>query len=96
MLRMPTLKLSVKTYGGEVGNKNTVSLFSLIAHKYLVEKQLSPEGLPEFKEQLYRIWFVLYARRGTSRPDSSGFEHVFVGETRGGRTVIGFHNWIQL
>lgn len=30
------------------------------------------------------------------RPDSSGFEHVFVGETRGGRTVIGFHNWIQL
>lgn len=31
-----------------------------------------------------------------ARPDSSGFEHVFVGETRGGRTVIGFHNWIQL
>lgn len=31
-----------------------------------------------------------------TRPDSSGFEHVFVGETRGGRTVIGFHNWIQL
>ena len=30
------------------------------------------------------------------RPDSSGFEHVFVGETRGRRTVIGFHNWIQL
>lgn len=31
-----------------------------------------------------------------TRPDSSGFEHVFVGETRGRRTVIGFHNWIQL
>lgn len=31
-----------------------------------------------------------------SSPDSSGFEHVFVGETRGRRTVIGFHNWIQL
>lgn len=32
----------------------------------------------------------------STRPDSSGFEHVFVGETRGRRTVIGFHNWIQL
>ncbi|XP_051955816.1 uridylate-specific endoribonuclease B-like [Xyrauchen texanus] len=34
--------------------------------------------------------------RHVGRPDSSGFEHVFVGETRGGHTVIGFHNWIQL
>ncbi|XP_058852575.1 uridylate-specific endoribonuclease B-like [Acipenser ruthenus] len=67
-----------------------------IAHRYLVEKQLSPKTTGEFKQQLYRIWFELYARRGSSRPDSSGFEHVFVGETRGGRTVIGFHNWIQL
>ncbi|XP_056587789.1 uridylate-specific endoribonuclease B [Triplophysa dalaica] len=67
-----------------------------IAHRYLVEKHLSPEDITDFKQQLYRIWFELYARRGSSKPDSSGFEHVFVGETRGGHTVIGFHNWIQL
>ncbi|CAL8400383.1 unnamed protein product [Boreogadus saida] len=67
-----------------------------IAHKYLVDKKLSPENETDFKKQLYTIWFELYARKGASRPDSSGFEHVFVGETRRGRTVIGFHNWIQL
>ncbi|XP_053346821.1 uridylate-specific endoribonuclease B [Clarias gariepinus] len=67
-----------------------------IVHKYLVEKNLSPLDTSAFVEQLYCIWFKLYARRGSSRPDSSGFEHVFVGETRGGHTVIGFHNWIQL
>ncbi|KAF4077719.1 hypothetical protein AMELA_G00211180 [Ameiurus melas] len=67
-----------------------------IVHKYLVEKNLSPLDTSAFKEQLRRIWFELYARRGSSKPDSSGFEHVFVGETRGGHTVIGFHNWIQL
>uniref|UniRef100_A0A4W4F9R5 Uridylate-specific endoribonuclease n=1 Tax=Electrophorus electricus TaxID=8005 RepID=A0A4W4F9R5_ELEEL len=66
-----------------------------IVHKYLVGKNKSPEETTAFKEQLYRIWFELYARKGSSRPDSSGFEHVFVGETRGGCT-IGFHNWIQL
>uniref|UniRef100_A0A672YGA5 Uridylate-specific endoribonuclease n=1 Tax=Sphaeramia orbicularis TaxID=375764 RepID=A0A672YGA5_9TELE len=27
--------------------------------------------------------------------DSCGFEHVFVGETRSGTEIIGFHNWIQ-
>ncbi|KAF7697420.1 uridylate-specific endoribonuclease B isoform X2 [Silurus meridionalis] len=67
-----------------------------IVHKYLIEKSLSPLDTSAFKQQLHHIWFELYARRGSSRPDSSGFEHVFVGETRGGRTVIGFHNWIQL
>ncbi|XP_006003273.1 uridylate-specific endoribonuclease B [Latimeria chalumnae] len=67
-----------------------------LAHKYLIDKQLSPAGTEEFKKQLYRIWFELYARKGSSKPDSSGFEHVFVGETRGAHTVIGFHNWIQL
>ena len=29
------------------------------------------------------------------RADSCGFEHVFVGETRHGREIMGFHNWVQ-
>lgn len=38
----------------------------------------------------------LYRRSRETRVfDSSGFEHVFVGETRGANEVIGFHNWIQ-
>lgn len=43
-----------------------------IAHKYLVEKNLSPADEKQFKEQLYRIWFELYARRGSSRWVDSG------------------------
>ncbi|XP_067915429.1 uridylate-specific endoribonuclease B [Heterodontus francisci] len=66
-----------------------------IVQRYLVEKGKAKANEKEFKQQLYDIWFSLYARKGSSHPDSSGFEHVFVGETRGGRTVIGFHNWIQ-
>lgn len=46
--------------------------FLQIAHKYLVEKRLSPMDDTKFKEQLYRIWFELYARRGSSRWVESG------------------------
>ena len=43
------------------------SVCQQIAHKYLVEKKLSPENEKDFKKQLYMIWFELYARKGSSR-----------------------------
>ena len=66
------------------------------AHQYLNSKGKSPRDLKDFKLQLYDLWFKLYRRtKGSRALDSSGFEHVFVGETRGGTEVLGFHNWIQ-
>eukprot|EP00587_Corethron_hystrix_P005135 CAMPEP_0113329430 /NCGR_PEP_ID=MMETSP0010_2-20120614/20903_1 /TAXON_ID=216773 ORGANISM="Corethron hystrix, Strain 308" /NCGR_SAMPLE_ID=MMETSP0010_2 /ASSEMBLY_ACC=CAM_ASM_000155 /LENGTH=480 /DNA_ID=CAMNT_0000191533 /DNA_START=94 /DNA_END=1536 /DNA_ORIENTATION=- /assembly_acc=CAM_ASM_000155 len=45
-----------------------------------------------FTKLLYKLWFDLYNR--SRAKDSSGFEHVFVGEVKNGE-VTGFHNWIQ-
>ncbi|TDH09916.1 hypothetical protein EPR50_G00090310 [Perca flavescens] len=65
------------------------------AHKYLVSKGQSSSNLGLFKSQLHLIWFKLYHRQRNTGLDSSGFEHVFVGETKSGTEIIGFHNWIQ-
>lgn len=66
------------------------------AHEYLASKGKVAPDERHFKQQLYDLWFKLYRRTKDSKNfDSSGFEHVFVGETRGGTEVIGFHNWIQ-
>ncbi|XP_071807725.1 uridylate-specific endoribonuclease B-like [Asterias amurensis] len=69
------------------------------AHRYLLKKL--PAKIPsdelEFKKLLYKVWFDLYPRTagmGGQPGDSSGFEHVFVGETKN-KQVSGFHNWIQ-
>ena len=73
----------------------SLSLTDLIpryVHNYLVQKNLASPNKGQFKKQLHELWFDLYRREGHN--DSSGFEHVFVGEEKGGK-VIGFHNWIQ-
>jgi len=67
-----------------------------ICFNHLVSKEKVPDDLNEFKKLLYRIWFTPYRRTKFDKDfDSSGFEHVFVGENKQGK-VIGFHNWIQL
>jgi len=68
-------------------------------HQYCVAKNVTYKGREistnesKFKQILNSIWFELYSRSG-GRKDSSGFEHVFVGEVKNG-SVSGFHNWIM-
>jgi poly(U)-specific endoribonuclease len=65
-------------------------------HKYCVENGNDvPQDRDEFMKLLHYIWFKTYTRdrRGEGN-DSSGFEHVFVGEIKNGK-VSGFHNWIN-
>lgn len=69
-----------------------------LCYKFLKFRGKTDKTPGEFKEELYDMWFKMYRRsRDMDRgeKDSSGFEHVFVGETRGDKEVIGFHNWIQ-
>ena len=50
----------------------------------------------QMKNFLREIWFNFYRRSSNLRyPDSSGFEHVFVGEYKSTK-VNGFHSWIQM
>lgn len=65
-------------------------------HKYCRAKNPDtvPASLSGFRSLLFKIWFELYRRSRGGRLDSSGFEHVFVGEVKDG-DVSGFHNWIQ-
>ncbi|CAL8335733.1 unnamed protein product [Lota lota] len=47
----------------------------------------------DFIQDLKMMWFGLYSRNN-KKMDSSGFEHIFAGEIKGGK-ISGFHNWIQ-
>jgi len=67
-----------------------------LAYRFLKYKGKATDDEAYFRKKFYNMWFKLYKRsRATRSFDSSGFEHVFVGETRGEKEVIGFHNWIQ-
>lgn len=62
-------------------------------HRLLSKKGLAPSDTKEFVSFLHNLWFGLYRR--TTNNDSSGFEHVFLGEIKND-AVTGMHNWIQL
>lgn len=62
-------------------------------HNFLIERGLASSTVAGFIAELKTYWFQLYSR--SSVLDSSGFQHVFVGEVRGTNEVTGFHNWIQ-
>lgn len=61
-------------------------------HEYLVKKGKAKRSPKAFAHTLHSLWFELYRRECGN--DSSGFEHVFVGEEKDGK-ITGFHNWIQ-
>uniref|UniRef100_A0A0B6Y965 Uridylate-specific endoribonuclease n=1 Tax=Arion vulgaris TaxID=1028688 RepID=A0A0B6Y965_9EUPU len=43
-----------------------------------------------------KIWFDFYPRSGSSTiNDTSGFEHIMVGEYKSSTIVNGFHNWLS-
>ncbi|XP_060759292.1 poly(U)-specific endoribonuclease-C-like [Neoarius graeffei] len=65
------------------------------AHGYLVSKGQASCDVSQFKRQLFDIWFKLYHRDRSGGEDSCGFEHVFVGETKYGKEIMGLHNWVQ-
>jgi poly(U)-specific endoribonuclease len=50
------------------------------------------ESMPDFQSLLFDLWLAPYRRFKAN--DSSGFEHVFVGEEKRGK-IIGLHNWVQ-
>ncbi|KAB5542331.1 hypothetical protein PHYPO_G00090440 [Pangasianodon hypophthalmus] len=66
------------------------------AHEYLVSKGQASSDVAQFKKQLFDIWFKLYHRDRNGGEDSCGFEHVFVGETKHGKKIMGLHNWVQI
>lgn len=53
---------------------------------------LASSSTATFRTELRQYWFYRYTRSGGPL-DSSGFEHTFIGETKG--TVTGGHNWVN-
>ena len=78
-----------------------------VAEKYLVDQLKVDFSNTCFKDRLKSIWFSLYTNYFGDVPvkDTSGFEHIFVGEGKYDRVLIsknkingvisGYHSWIK-
>ncbi|KAL3888573.1 hypothetical protein ACJMK2_000939 [Sinanodonta woodiana] len=62
---------------------------------FLAESGYITNSTSVFRDTMMELWFNLYPRSSNGTTDSSGFEHVMVGELKGTKTVSGLHNWIQ-
>lgn len=66
------------------------------AMRFLADKEFVRKDYYEYKDLLRRLWFNLFSR-GQGKIGSSGFEHVFMAETKqvdSNTEVLGLHNWI--
>lgn len=65
------------------------------AHRFLAAKGMCEADEDDFLKQVEKLWFKLYRR--DTRGDSSGFEHVFIGEHDvDADKISGMHNWVQI
>ncbi|XP_022091767.1 poly(U)-specific endoribonuclease-like isoform X3 [Acanthaster planci] len=64
------------------------------AYKFVTAKNYFSGSLSQYKDFVRGLLFKPYTRKATS--DTSGFEHVFVGEWSSSTSVSGFHNWVRL
>lgn len=60
---------------------------------FLSIKGFFANDLQSHQNILKEIWFHPYSR-GKGINSSSGFEHVFIGERKPRKGIIGLHNWI--
>lgn len=64
-----------------------------LLHDWLSGQGLASSSTTVFKESLRQYWFMKYTR-SKGPLDSSGFEHVFLGEIKN-NAVSGSHNWVN-
>ena len=83
-------KKEMTTFLNHCGN---TAVFQYLHQYLLLNNKTKCKTMQDFLKEMHSLWFDLYSRH--SRNDSSGFEHVFVGEIKDNE-VTGLHNWVQI